>query len=196
VRIILLDDVAERGELVRQWRSRQRIEDEFVRARNGGRPAAVRYDIGGDIMEAPLPRIDPGNARRSQHRQPSIEQCCRDADQRRRTKPFSLIDETGLKHRYAQMRQVKNGVQSCGTSSSTSSTTSLAGNSSPTWRYTNIGGFEGLQMAAIARALSRTFPNTRVDIEVLRTIAMFCAVGLTVSLLAASYGLDLSAGFF
>jgi len=51
-------------------------------------------------------------------------------------------------------------------------------------------------MAAIARALSRTFPNTRVDIEILRTIAMFCAVGLTVSLLAASYGLDLSPGFF
>jgi hypothetical protein len=51
-------------------------------------------------------------------------------------------------------------------------------------------------MAAIARALSYTFSDTKVDTEILKIIAMFCAVGLTVSLLAASYGLDLSAGFF
>jgi hypothetical protein len=51
-------------------------------------------------------------------------------------------------------------------------------------------------MAAIARALSQTFSDTKVDIEILKTIAMFCAVGLTVSLLATSYGLDLSPGFF
>jgi hypothetical protein len=30
----------------------------------------------------------------------------------------------------------------------------------------------------------------------LKTIAMFCGVGLTVSLLLASYGLDLSPGLF
>jgi hypothetical protein len=35
-----------------------------------------------------------------------------------------------------------------------------------------------------------------VYIEALKTIAMFCGVGLTVWLLLASYGLDLSAGFF
>lgn len=35
-----------------------------------------------------------------------------------------------------------------------------------------------------------------VYIETLKTLAMFCGVGLTVSLLLASYGLDLSAGFF
>jgi hypothetical protein len=35
-----------------------------------------------------------------------------------------------------------------------------------------------------------------VLIEILRSIAMFCGVGLTVSMLLASYGLDLSAGFF
>jgi hypothetical protein len=35
-----------------------------------------------------------------------------------------------------------------------------------------------------------------VYIETLKIIAMFCGVGLTVWLLIASYGLDLSAGFF
>jgi hypothetical protein len=50
-------------------------------------------------------------------------------------------------------------------------------------------------MVAIARALSRV-SGTHVDIEILKTIAIFCGVGLTVSLLLASYGLDLSPGFF
>ena len=35
-----------------------------------------------------------------------------------------------------------------------------------------------------------------VYIETLKTIAMFCGLGLTVWLLRATYGLDLSAGFF
>jgi hypothetical protein len=47
-------------------------------------------------------------------------------------------------------------------------------------------------MATIAIALSRT----QVDIESLKTIAIFCGVGVAVSLIAASYGLDLSPGFF
>jgi hypothetical protein len=55
-------------------------------------------------------------------------------------------------------------------------------------------------MATIVRAPSRTFPDTGVDVDILKTIAMFCAAGLTVSLLAvtlaATYGLDLSPGFF
>jgi hypothetical protein len=52
-------------------------------------------------------------------------------------------------------------------------------------------------MAAIVSAISRAFPEaTQVDIEILKTIAMFCAIGLTLSLLAATYGLDLSPGFF
>jgi hypothetical protein len=37
---------------------------------------------------------------------------------------------------------------------------------------------------------------TPVYIETLKTIAMFCGVGLTVWLLRATYGLDLSPGFF
>jgi hypothetical protein len=50
-------------------------------------------------------------------------------------------------------------------------------------------------MAAIARVLSRA-SGTEIDVETIKTLAMFCGVGLTVSLLLASYGLDLSAGFF
>jgi len=50
-------------------------------------------------------------------------------------------------------------------------------------------------MAAIARVLSRA-SGTEIDVETIKTLAMFCGVGLTVSLLMASYGLDLSAGFF
>lgn len=50
-------------------------------------------------------------------------------------------------------------------------------------------------MAAIAKALSRAFGHN-TDIEILKTVAMFCGVGLFVALLFACYGLDLSAGFF
>jgi hypothetical protein len=50
-------------------------------------------------------------------------------------------------------------------------------------------------MTAIARALSRV-SGTEVEVETLKTIAMFCGVGAFVSLLLASYGLDLSPGFF
>jgi hypothetical protein len=50
-------------------------------------------------------------------------------------------------------------------------------------------------MAAIARARSRV-TGTQVDVETIKTLAIFCGVGLTVSLILASYGFDLSAGFF
>jgi hypothetical protein len=50
-------------------------------------------------------------------------------------------------------------------------------------------------MAAIAKILSRA-SGTEVEVETLKTIAMFCGVGLFVSLLFATYGLDLSAAFF
>jgi hypothetical protein len=46
-------------------------------------------------------------------------------------------------------------------------------------------------MATIA--LSRAFPGTR---KTLKAIAMLCGAGLFVSLLMATYGLDLSPGFF
>jgi hypothetical protein len=50
-----------------------------------------------------------------------------------------------------------------------------------------IAGVEILrsQMTAIARALSRA-SGTQVDVETLKTIAIFCGVGLLVSLLLAS----------
>ena len=50
-------------------------------------------------------------------------------------------------------------------------------------------------MAAIARAFSRAL-ESKSDTENLKIILMFCGIGLTVSLALASYGLDLSAGFF
>jgi hypothetical protein len=50
-------------------------------------------------------------------------------------------------------------------------------------------------MIAIARALSRA-SRVNVDVDTLITLLMFCGVGLTVSLILASYGLDLSPGFF
>jgi hypothetical protein len=49
-------------------------------------------------------------------------------------------------------------------------------------------------MTAIARALSRALPATQT--EALKTIAVFCGVGLLVSLLLAAAGIDISAGYF
>jgi hypothetical protein len=51
------------------------------------------------------------------------------------------------------------------------------------------------KMIVIAKAIART-TGIEVDVETLKTILMFCAVGLTVSMMCASYGLDLSPGFF
>jgi hypothetical protein len=52
-----------------------------------------------------------------------------------------------------------------------------------------------VEMAAIARALDCR-STIQIDIQTLKTLAIFCGAGLTVSLLLASYGLDLSPGFF
>ena len=51
-------------------------------------------------------------------------------------------------------------------------------------------------MTAIAKVFSNAIPAISPDLDILRTVAVFCGVGLVVSLLVASYGLDLSAGFF
>jgi hypothetical protein len=51
-------------------------------------------------------------------------------------------------------------------------------------------------MATLAKVLSRAFPKSQIDVEILKTIAMFCGVGLVVALLLATNGLDMSAGFF
>jgi hypothetical protein len=63
--------------------------------------------------------------------------------------------------------------------------------------YHRIGRALGRsQMTAIARVLARRLPANQAEVETLKTIGMFCGVGLLVSLMLASYGLDLSAGFF
>jgi hypothetical protein len=50
-------------------------------------------------------------------------------------------------------------------------------------------------MTAVAKALSRAI-GTEVEVEALKTVLMFCGVGLAASLMVASYGVDLSWGFF
>jgi hypothetical protein len=51
-------------------------------------------------------------------------------------------------------------------------------------------------MTTIARMLSSQVPAAEAQFEALKAVGMFCAVGLSVSLLLASYGVDLSPGFF
>jgi hypothetical protein len=47
----------------------------------------------------------------------------------------------------------------------------------------------------IAKTLPR-ISGVELDVESLKTIIMFCGVGLTVSLMCLTYGVDLSPGFF
>lgn len=48
-------------------------------------------------------------------------------------------------------------------------------------------------MDLIAEAVSDALG---IEVETLKTIIMFCGVGATVKMMCASYGLDLSPGFF
>lgn len=50
-------------------------------------------------------------------------------------------------------------------------------------------------MAAIARTVFRRVP-TETEFEAFKAVVMFCGAGLFVSLLTATYGVDLSSGFF
>jgi hypothetical protein len=50
-------------------------------------------------------------------------------------------------------------------------------------------------MTALARTIFRSSENDLVS-KSLKTIAMFCGVALFIYLLFATYGLDLSPGFF
>jgi hypothetical protein len=47
----------------------------------------------------------------------------------------------------------------------------------------------------IAKTISR-ISGVELDSETLKTIIMFCGIGLTVSLMCLSYGIDLSPGLF
>jgi len=51
-------------------------------------------------------------------------------------------------------------------------------------------------MAALVQALSRWSDNTNAGTETLKVIAVFCGAVLAVSIVFATYGLDLSPGFF
>jgi hypothetical protein len=51
-------------------------------------------------------------------------------------------------------------------------------------------------MTALVRTLSWLSDSTNVEIETLKLLAIFCGAGLAVSLVLATYGLDLSPGFF
>lgn len=52
------------------------------------------------------------------------------------------------------------------------------------------------QMIAMTRVVFRAFPVTSPRRDVLKQLALFCGAGLAVWLLMATYGLDLSPGFF
>ncbi len=51
-------------------------------------------------------------------------------------------------------------------------------------------------MTAIAKILARAFPSTLSAVDVFKHIALFCGAVLLITLLRATYGLDLSVGFF
>ena len=51
-------------------------------------------------------------------------------------------------------------------------------------------------MAAVVQALSRFTFATNIETATFKALAIFCGVGLLVSLVYISYGLDLSPGFF
>ena len=51
-------------------------------------------------------------------------------------------------------------------------------------------------MTAIARAFSNVIPAISPDVDIIKTVAVFCGAGLFVFLLLASYGLDVSVGLF
>jgi hypothetical protein len=53
-----------------------------------------------------------------------------------------------------------------------------------------------IAMTAIAKAFSNVIPAISPDIDILKAVALFCGAGLFVYLLVASYGLDMSVGFF
>jgi hypothetical protein len=52
------------------------------------------------------------------------------------------------------------------------------------------------RMTALARVLARAFPTVSPGGDILKSIVLFCAACLFVALVMATYGLDLSVGFF
>jgi hypothetical protein len=58
-----------------------------------------------------------------------------------------------------------------------------------------LGSDGDFQMTELVQALSR-FGGTNVEIETLKLLSIFCGAGLLISIVFATYGLDLSPGFF
>jgi hypothetical protein len=63
-------------------------------------------------------------------------------------------------------------------------------------RAPSRGRLIGVEMAALARTISRLFLNESTAFDILKQIALFLLASLLVTLLALTYGLDLSPGFF
>jgi len=63
---------------------------------------------------------------------------------------------------------------------------------------TDLSMASGLEvmMVTLARTLSRAFPVTSFQLDIARKLAMFCGAALAAWLMIATYGLDLSPGFF
>ena len=51
-------------------------------------------------------------------------------------------------------------------------------------------------MVTLARTFSRALPAASFQLDILRQLAVFCGAAVAVWLLIATYGLDLSPGFF
>jgi hypothetical protein len=51
-------------------------------------------------------------------------------------------------------------------------------------------------LTTIAKAAFSIAPATETRFDALKTITMFCAAGLIISVLLASYGVDLGSGLF
>jgi hypothetical protein len=51
-------------------------------------------------------------------------------------------------------------------------------------------------MNAISNVYVRAIPETQTSVHPLKTIALLCGIGSAASFCLASFGLDISAGFF
>ena len=51
-------------------------------------------------------------------------------------------------------------------------------------------------MNTISNIFMRAIPETQTSVHPLKTIALFCGIGFAASLCMASFGLDMSVGFF
>ena len=51
-------------------------------------------------------------------------------------------------------------------------------------------------MNTISNVYMRAIPETQTSVHPLKTIALLCGIGFAASLCMASFGLDISAGFF